>query len=176
MPGRDGGMQQGRGEGGHLEGRRGRRARRAGAEDGRYIFISSISVYKSFAVAGMDETAPVETIDDPTNEDVKANYGALKALREQAAERAMPGRVTNVHAGLIIGPDDPTGRFTHWSSRLAQGGESARARRREHDRAVHRRPRPRGVARQGRRGPHDGRLQRARPEGPDHDEAGRRRL
>jgi 2'-hydroxyisoflavone reductase len=87
------------------------------------VFISTISVYKSFATAGMDETAPVETIDDPTNEDVKANYGALKALSEQAAERAMPGRVTNVRAGLIIGPGDPTGRFTHWPSRLAQGGE-----------------------------------------------------
>jgi 2'-hydroxyisoflavone reductase len=90
---------------------------------GHYIFISSISVYKTMDRPGMDETAAVETIDDPTNEDVKANYGALKALCEQAAERAMPGRVANIRSGLIIGPGDPTGRFTHWPSRLAQGGE-----------------------------------------------------
>lgn len=90
---------------------------------GQYVFISTISVYKEMTKLGMDETAAVETIDDPTNEDVKTNYGALKALSEQAAERAMPGRVANLRPGLIIGPGDPTGRFTHWPSRLAQGGE-----------------------------------------------------
>jgi 2'-hydroxyisoflavone reductase len=90
---------------------------------GQYIFISTISVYKAIDKPGLDETAPVDTIDDPTNEDVKKNYGALKALCEQAAETAMPGRVTSVRPGLIIGPGDPTGRFTHWPWRLAQGGE-----------------------------------------------------
>ena len=35
----------------------------------------------------------------------------------------MPGRVTNVRPGLIVGPGDPTGRFTHWPARLADGGE-----------------------------------------------------
>ncbi len=88
-----------------------------------YIFISTISVYKDGAPAGADETAALNTIDDPTNEDVKANYGALKALSEQAAEAALPGRVANVRPGLIIGPGDPTGRFTHWPSRCADGGE-----------------------------------------------------
>jgi 2'-hydroxyisoflavone reductase len=90
---------------------------------GHYVFISTISVYKDMDRPGMDETAPVDTIADPTNEDVKANYGALKALCERAAERAMPGRVANLRPGLIIGPGDPTGRFTHWPSRLARGGE-----------------------------------------------------
>jgi len=90
---------------------------------GHYVFISTISVYKTLDKPGLDETAPLETIDDPTNEDVKKNYGALKALSEQAAEKAMPGRVASVRPGLIIGPGDPTGRFTHWPWRLAQGGE-----------------------------------------------------
>jgi 2'-hydroxyisoflavone reductase len=90
---------------------------------GQYIFISTISVYKTLDKPGLDETAPLETIDDPTNEDVKQNYGALKALCEHAAEKALPGRVASVRPGLIIGPGDPTGRFTHWPWRLAQGGE-----------------------------------------------------
>ncbi len=88
-----------------------------------YIFVSTVSVYKDGAPVGADEGATLNTIDDPTNEDVKSNYGALKALSEQAAETAMPGRVANVRPGLIIGPGDPTGRFTHWPTRCADGGE-----------------------------------------------------
>jgi 2'-hydroxyisoflavone reductase len=51
------------------------------------------------------------------------HYGALKALCEQAAERALPGRVTQVRPGLVIGPGDPTDRFTCWPARYARGGE-----------------------------------------------------
>jgi len=89
----------------------------------QYVNISTISVYAKHDRPGADETAPVATLADPANEDVKANYGALKALCEQAAEAAMPGRVANLRPGLIIGPGDPTGRFTHWPTRLAEGGE-----------------------------------------------------
>ena len=88
-----------------------------------YVFISTISVYKQPGTPHADENAPLQTIDDPTNEVVRENYGALKALCEQAAEAALPGRVTSVRPGLIIGPGDPTGRFTHWPSRGADGGE-----------------------------------------------------
>ncbi|HSS02473.1 MAG TPA: NAD-dependent epimerase/dehydratase family protein [Kofleriaceae bacterium] len=88
-----------------------------------YVFISTISVYAKMDVVHADESSPVETIADPANEDVKANYGALKALSEKAAEAAMPGRVASIRPGLIIGPGDPTGRFTHWPTRLAEGGE-----------------------------------------------------
>jgi 2'-hydroxyisoflavone reductase len=35
----------------------------------------------------------------------------------------MPGRVLNVRPGLIVGPDDPTDRFTYWPVRIARGGE-----------------------------------------------------
>jgi 2'-hydroxyisoflavone reductase len=91
---------------------------------GHYIFISTISVYASEDKVGADETAPVATIADPTIEKVTdTSYGALKALCEQAAEAAMPGRVANLRPGLIIGPGDPTGRFSHWPSRMAEGGE-----------------------------------------------------
>jgi 2'-hydroxyisoflavone reductase len=89
----------------------------------QYVFISTISVYKDNSILDMDETAPVETVDDPTTEDVPKHYGALKALCEQAAEKAMPGRVAVVRPGLIIGPLDPTGRFTHWPWRMSEGGE-----------------------------------------------------
>jgi 2'-hydroxyisoflavone reductase len=90
---------------------------------GQYIFISTISVYDDTRQPGADETAPLVTLSDPASEDVRANYGALKALCEQAAEAAMPKRVTTIRPGLIVGPGDQTGRFTHWVTRTADGGE-----------------------------------------------------
>jgi 2'-hydroxyisoflavone reductase len=89
----------------------------------RYVFISTISVYARLNVVNPDETLPVATVADPRDEDSKAHYGALKALCERTVEAAMPGRVANLRPGLIIGPGDPTGRFSHWPTRLAQGGE-----------------------------------------------------
>jgi 2'-hydroxyisoflavone reductase len=50
-------------------------------------------------------------------------YGPLKALCEKAAETAMPGRVTVLRPGLIVGPHDSTDRFTYWPARAARGGE-----------------------------------------------------
>lgn len=89
----------------------------------QYLFISSISVYARNDVVNEDETAAVAQLADPKSEDVQKDYGALKAACEAAAEAAMPGKVTNLRPGLIVGPLDPTGRFTHWMSRLAEGGE-----------------------------------------------------
>jgi 2'-hydroxyisoflavone reductase len=89
-----------------------------------YTFVSSISVYPDFARPDADETAPVGVLEDPTVEQITGEtYGPLKALCEQAAEVAMPGRVCSVRAGLIVGPNDPTDRFTYWPHRIAQGGD-----------------------------------------------------
>lgn len=93
----------------------------------RYIYISSISAYASNAEEGADESAKVATVPDPEVEDMgkqMERYGALKALCEQAAEAAMPGRVANVRPGFIVGPDDPSGRFTYWPVRIDRGGEA----------------------------------------------------
>lgn len=95
----------------------------AGAVD-HYTFISSISVYADFTKLDMDESAPLATIADESVEEITAEtYGPLKALCEQAAERALPGRVLNVRPGFIVGPHDLTDRFTYWPYRVAQDGE-----------------------------------------------------
>lgn len=89
-----------------------------------YTFISSISVYAEPAPDNLDEDAPVATIPDETTEEITGeSYGALKALCERAATEAMGGRALNVRAGLIVGPHDPTDRFTYWPVRVARGGE-----------------------------------------------------
>lgn len=89
----------------------------------QYVFTSSISVYPDFSVP-RDESSPVGKLADETVERVDGEtYGPLKALCEQAAERAMPGRTCVIRPGLIVGPDDNTDRFTYWPARAARGGE-----------------------------------------------------
>lgn len=90
---------------------------------GLYVFVSSMSVYADFSRPN-DEDSPVAALADESVEEVTGEtYGALKALCERAVEGAMPGRALHVRAGLIVGPYDPTGRFTYWTARLARGGE-----------------------------------------------------
>jgi 2'-hydroxyisoflavone reductase len=94
----------------------------------QYILISTISAYKTPNPMNGDESAPLATMPDPTLETMGNSfeyYGPLKALCEQAAEKAMPGRVTIVRPGFIVGPDDPSGRFTYWPVRFSRGGEIA---------------------------------------------------
>ena len=89
-----------------------------------YIFVSSLSVYPDETTTGQDESAPVAVLPDPTVEEVTGEtYGGLKALCEMAAEREMPGRTLSIRPGLIVGPLDPTDRFTYWPVRVARGGE-----------------------------------------------------
>ncbi len=88
-----------------------------------YTFISSVSVYADFAKPVIDENHPVGTMEDEGNEEVGKFYGPLKALCERAAEAAMPGRVANIRPGLIVGPGDPSDRYTYWPVRIARGGE-----------------------------------------------------
>lgn len=101
----------------------------------QYVFVSSISVYPAFGekAGTLDEDAELATVPDDVIAKVKTiqesfvdggkYYGGFKALCEQAAEDAMPGRVTNVRPGLIVGPRDNSDRFTWWPVRVDRGGE-----------------------------------------------------
>lgn len=91
-----------------------------------YTFVTSISVYADPVAPDTDETGRVGRLPlerQATEEITGETYGPLKALAEQAAEDAMPGRVLAVRAGLIVGPYDPTDRFTYWPARVARGGQ-----------------------------------------------------
>jgi 2'-hydroxyisoflavone reductase len=91
-----------------------------------YLFVSSLSVYASFA-APNDEDSPVGKLADETVETVDgATFGPLKALCETAAREVYgAGNVTVLRPGLIVGPDDNTDRFTYWPARAARGGRFA---------------------------------------------------
>jgi 2'-hydroxyisoflavone reductase len=90
----------------------------------QYIFISSISVYADNSAEGQDEAAQLGITPDPSVETItEQTFGPLKALCEKATEEGLPGRTTVVRPGYIVGPDDPSGRFTYWPVRIDRGGE-----------------------------------------------------
>lgn len=88
-----------------------------------YTFVSSISVYADFSQVGLGEDAPIGTLEDETTENVAEHYGALKALCEREVQSTFGDRALIVRPGLIVGPHDPTDRFTYWVRRFGQGGE-----------------------------------------------------
>ncbi len=94
---------------------------------GRYLFVSSVSVYADFTKGPNEDSPRAELGDAPIDElsPEYENYGALKALCEDAVTDVYGDRATIVRPGLIVGPHDPTGRFTYWPHRVARGGEVA---------------------------------------------------
>ncbi|HEY3962430.1 MAG TPA: SDR family oxidoreductase [Gaiellaceae bacterium] len=88
----------------------------------RYVFVSSVSAYADPSVPLM-ETSPLAALEDPLTEEVESAYGALKAACEHVVDEVFGDRATSVRAGLIVGPHDPTERFTYWPRRIAEGGE-----------------------------------------------------
>ncbi len=97
-----------------------------GPNVGHYVYVSSISCYADNSKVDQDEDAACGKMDDPTLEtmgDQFQYYGPLKALCEEAAEKACPGKTTIIRPGYIVGPEDSTGRFTYWPWRIAKGGE-----------------------------------------------------
>jgi 2'-hydroxyisoflavone reductase len=88
-----------------------------------YIFISSVSVYQDFKTPDITETYPLAQLEDPNNEDYTGDaYGPLKALCEYEIQQAFDGKVLVIRPGLIVGPNDPTDRFTYWPWRVSLGG------------------------------------------------------
>jgi nucleoside-diphosphate-sugar epimerase len=82
-------------------------------------FISTISVYDDVSQPGVDEDAPLARLSGRGGWE---DYGALKALCEQAVHDALPGRALIVRPGIVAGPHDPTNRFSTWVARMARGG------------------------------------------------------
>jgi 2'-hydroxyisoflavone reductase len=96
-----------------------------------YIFISTISVYADVSRRGMDESTALAEYEGPdpmaeTQETMRQRqglYGPLKVLSEREAEKWFPGTTTVIRPGLIVGPGDPTDRYTYWPVRIDRGGE-----------------------------------------------------
>ena len=95
---------------------------------GRYLFVSSVSVYAGFSEGPTEDSPRGELADGHPDDEMLPeyeNYGPLKAMCEDVVWDVYGDRATIVRPGLIVGPHDPTGRFTYWPHRVARGGEMA---------------------------------------------------
>jgi 2'-hydroxyisoflavone reductase len=89
----------------------------------QYAFISSISVYNDFSKE-IDESSEVGKLTDESVEEVTGEtYGPLKALCENEVKSFFPEGALIIRPGLIVGPNDPTDRFTYWPIRISRGGD-----------------------------------------------------
>lgn len=93
--------------------------------DAHWVFVSTINVYADDATPGgrPGVTPLVEAL--TTDEDPDSGsevYGAMKVGCEQIVAAGATSS-TIVRPGLVVGPDDPSGRFTYWPERLSEGGE-----------------------------------------------------
>ncbi len=89
------------------------------------LYISSISAYASFEKPN-DIGSPTGVLENKEEEEItNESYGPMKALCEQYVRDAYGARCSVVRPGYIVGPLDPTDRFTYWPVRFAGGGEMA---------------------------------------------------
>jgi nucleoside-diphosphate-sugar epimerase len=105
----------------------GEAARRLSDNAGHYAFVSTINVYPDWPdqPIGPDSRVhdcPPDAAGAPPELEGAASYGYLKAGCERAVESYFPKRSTQVRAGLLVGPQDNSGRLTWWIGRIARGG------------------------------------------------------
>jgi len=88
-----------------------------------YVFVSTLSVYADASVPGIDENSELGKMDDPEVEEItKDTYGPLKVLCENEVRKYFPERHFIPRPGFVVGPYDPTDRFTYWPHRFFEGG------------------------------------------------------
>ena len=87
---------------------------------GRYVFVSTISVYASHARHGSDEDAVLLEPLTAERSGSNADYGQAKVACEQLVRQGFADAATIVRPGLIGGPGDPSQRSTYWPQRFAR--------------------------------------------------------
>ncbi len=97
-----------------------------GGRIGRYLFISTGSVYDRLrAPDTITEDAPRLPAERGTEEITGDTYGPLKVACEDDVLQTYGDRATLVRPGIVAGPHDPTDRFTWWVRRAGRGGRMA---------------------------------------------------
>ena len=97
-----------------------------GARTGRYVFISTVSVYRDFSQVGITEASPVADALWPRSEAEETDpesYPGLNVACERVVQQGTGSRALVVRPGLIVGAHDPSDRFGYWPARMLRGGD-----------------------------------------------------
>ncbi|MFI5360828.1 MAG: NAD-dependent epimerase/dehydratase family protein [Elusimicrobiota bacterium] len=89
---------------------------------GRYVFVSTVSVYRAFEAGGAEDAPACEPAGDPEPALAPDTYGPLKRACELALEREWGGPWSVARPCVVAGPHDSSDRFTYWPARLARAG------------------------------------------------------
>lgn len=81
-----------------------------------YCFVSTVSVYSDLSISN-DEDGQRATCSPEETTVTGENYGAMKALCEDIILSEFGDNALIIRPGLIVGPNDPTDRFTYWPVR-----------------------------------------------------------
>jgi 2'-hydroxyisoflavone reductase len=93
---------------------------------GHYTLVSTLSVHPDDMPAGSTERTAIYQAPFPQTEVVtEQTYGPLKVACEHEATGAFGNRCLIIRPGYIVGPHDPSDRFTFYLRRAADGGEMA---------------------------------------------------
>ena len=91
---------------------------------GKYVYISAVMVYGDTAIRPVHEThARVPAAGEHVTEVNGETYGALKVACEDIVREIYEDRCTLLRPQVIVGPYDPSGRFTYWVMRAGRAGE-----------------------------------------------------
>jgi 2'-hydroxyisoflavone reductase len=89
---------------------------------GRYVFISTISVYAHYNRPPIMEDHLLGELEEETEDVTGETYGPLKVECEAVVRERYPDNHSILRPNLIVGPHDPTDRFTYWPVRIRRGG------------------------------------------------------
>lgn len=87
------------------------------------IYFSAVSVYGDPVDRPVLETHPLLPPADQSITEVNGDtYGPLKVSCEQAVQKVFGARCTILRPQVVVGPHDPSLRYTHWINRARMGG------------------------------------------------------
>lgn len=107
-----------------------RTARLLSGSAGVYGFVSGITNYNPEGPRVVDEHSPLRAPGEAPDGDPLQQRGLAKLDCERAVRREFDGSAFIVRPGIMVGPRDPTDRFSWWPVRLARAlasGEEALA-------------------------------------------------
>lgn len=91
----------------------------------RYMFISTISVYDDYKKGRPNESSSTFAQKIESDEVTGETYGPLKVMCEKLINETFKDRALIIRPCIVVGPHDPTDRFTYYAKRLMENGKVA---------------------------------------------------